>query len=200
MRTLGNWAKYLEEQEERLQKALGERAASDEQDRPAKEQDGRESGRPAAPESASAREPATGGPVAPGSVDAAAVPGLPRTTEAPPAVGRQADADAAKAAARLRRRPPEQSLAPDGGPQEVAQNSYGQFKETREELLQRLLDPQLTLEETARVLDVCPATVRRYTNRGLLRHFRTPGNQRRFRLSDVLAFLESQTAGDGGKD
>lgn len=74
---------------------------------------------------------------------------------------------------------------------EVAQNSYKTpFKETREELIARLLDPPLTLEETARLLGVCPTTVRRYTNRGWLKHYRTPGNQRRFRLSAVLAFLE----------
>lgn len=65
-------------------------------------------------------------------------------------------------------------------------------KETREELLARLLDPELTLEEAAQVLNVCPTTVRRYTNRGILPHYRTVGNQRRFRLSQVLAFLESQ--------
>jgi excisionase family DNA binding protein len=64
--------------------------------------------------------------------------------------------------------------------------------ETREELIERLLDPHLSLQETAKVLDVCPTTVRRYTNRGLLAHYRTPGNQRRFRLSDVLAFMERQ--------
>jgi excisionase family DNA binding protein len=64
--------------------------------------------------------------------------------------------------------------------------------ETREELIERLLDPHLSLQETAKLLDVCPTTVRRYTNRGLLAHYRTPGNQRRFRLSDVLAFMERQ--------
>jgi len=76
---------------------------------------------------------------------------------------------------------------------EVAQNSYKKtFEETREQLLQRLMDPPLTLEETARLLGVCPTTVRRYTNKGLLRHFRTQGNQRRFRLSDVAEFLNSR--------
>lgn len=65
--------------------------------------------------------------------------------------------------------------------------------ETREELLARLLDPTLTLEETARMLEVCPATVRRYTNRGILPHERSKGNQRRFKLSTVLAFMESQS-------
>jgi excisionase family DNA binding protein len=65
-------------------------------------------------------------------------------------------------------------------------------KETREEFLQRLLDPVLTLQEVARLLNVCPMTVRRYTNRGLLPSFRTAGNQRRFRLSDVLRFMEER--------
>jgi excisionase family DNA binding protein len=78
---------------------------------------------------------------------------------------------------------------------EVTQNSYQEFKETRQELIQRLLDPSLSLEEVARILNVCPTTVRRYTNRQLLPHFRTAGNQRRFRLSDVLAFLESNYRG-----
>ena len=68
--------------------------------------------------------------------------------------------------------------------------------ETREQLLDRLLNPTLTLEEAAHVLDVCPTTVRRYTNRGILPHFRTTGNQRRFRLSHVLAFLDSQGNGE----
>lgn len=65
------------------------------------------------------------------------------------------------------------------------------FKESREELIQRLIDPQLTLEETARLLGVCPTTVRRYTNRGWLRHLRTPGNQRRFKLSHIVEFVEN---------
>ncbi len=66
------------------------------------------------------------------------------------------------------------------------------IRESREELIARLTDPVLTLEEVARLLGVCPATIRRYTDRGWLRHFRTEGNQRRFRLSDVVAFLEEQ--------
>ena len=81
-------------------------------------------------------------------------------------------------------------------PKETAQRYYAKnFRETREQLVQRLLDPPLTLEETARILNVCPMTVRRYTNRGDLPHFRTVGNQRRFRLSDVLGFLESRMGG-----
>jgi len=67
-----------------------------------------------------------------------------------------------------------------------------QGRESREELLHRLLDPLLTLEETSRLLGVCPTTVRRYTNKGQLKHLRTQGNQRRFRFSDVMEFLESR--------
>lgn len=64
------------------------------------------------------------------------------------------------------------------------------FKEPREEFIRRLIDPELNLEETARLLGVCPATVRRYTNRGWLDHHRTSGNQRRFRLSDIVRFVD----------
>ena len=73
----------------------------------------------------------------------------------------------------------------------VTANYYrGEFKETRQELIKRLLDPELSLEETSRLLGVCPATVRRYTNRGWLAHHRTTGGQRRFRLSDIVKFVE----------
>jgi excisionase family DNA binding protein len=73
-------------------------------------------------------------------------------------------------------------------------------KETREEFLQRLLDPVLTLQDVARLLNVCPMTVRRYTNKGLLPSFRTAGNQRRFRLSDVLRFMEERGLLKGGEE
>jgi excisionase family DNA binding protein len=66
----------------------------------------------------------------------------------------------------------------------------GEFKETREDLIRRLLNPELTLEEASRLLGVCPATVRRYTNRGWLGHHRTKGGQRRFRLSGIVKFVE----------
>jgi excisionase family DNA binding protein len=67
-------------------------------------------------------------------------------------------------------------------------------RESRQKLIERLVDPVLTLEEAAQILQVCPTTVRRYTNKGLLRHFRTQGNQRRFRLSDVAEFMKSRAA------
>lgn len=98
---------------------------------------------------------------------------------------------------------------------EIAQNSYKRpFAEKRRELIERLLDPVLSLEDTARLLNVCPTTVRRYTNKGILTYYRKETEnsaeqrmqsdketrQRRFRLSDILAFLESQhTAGEERK-
>ena len=73
----------------------------------------------------------------------------------------------------------------------VTKNYYGhEFKESRTDLVQRLLDPELTLEETSRLLGVCPATIRRYTNRGWLDCHRTKGGQRRFRLSAVARHVE----------
>ena len=73
----------------------------------------------------------------------------------------------------------------------VTANYYrGEFKESRQELIKRLLDPELSLEETSRLLGVCPATVRRYTNREWLMHHRTTGGQRRFRLSDIVRFVD----------
>jgi excisionase family DNA binding protein len=74
---------------------------------------------------------------------------------------------------------------------DVTQKYYTrEFGESREDLIRRLVDPELSLEETARLLGVCPATVRRYTNCGWLRHHRTRGNQRRFRLSGLVDFVE----------
>jgi len=88
---------------------------------------------------------------------------------------------------------------------EVAQSSYKRpFQEKRAELIARILDPVLSLEDTARLLNVCPTTVRRYTNKGILTHYRKEPErpsenttdretrQRRFRLSDILSFLETQ--------
>lgn len=93
--------------------------------------------------------------------------------------------------------------------QETAQSSYKRpFQEKRHELIERILDPILSLEDTARLLNVCPTTVRRYTNKGILTYYRKEPEhstrstarpdketrQRRFRLSDILAFLETQQA------
>jgi len=72
----------------------------------------------------------------------------------------------------------------------------GRVTENREELVVRLMDPVLSLEEAAILLDVCPTTVRRYTNRGVLKCYRTPGNQRRFRLSEIMGFMERRQRGE----
>jgi excisionase family DNA binding protein len=64
--------------------------------------------------------------------------------------------------------------------------------ETREEIIRRLLDPELTLHEAAAVLNLSKATVRRYTDQGRLACLRTSGGQRRFHLSALLAFLDRQ--------
>jgi len=73
----------------------------------------------------------------------------------------------------------------------VTANYYGKgFRESRNELIRRILDPELSLEEAARLLGVCPATVRRYTNRGWLEHHRTKGGQRRFTLSGIVKFVD----------
>lgn len=75
---------------------------------------------------------------------------------------------------------------------EVAASHYKRYKETRREMLNRLLNPVLNLEDAARLLGVCPASVRRYTDRGVLAHHRTEGNQRRFHLADVVAFIQAR--------
>ena len=65
--------------------------------------------------------------------------------------------------------------------------------ETRAEIIQRLLDPELSMHEAAALLNVSKATLRRYTDSGKLACFRTAGGQRRFKLSAVLALLEAGT-------
>ena len=65
-------------------------------------------------------------------------------------------------------------------------------RETREQIIWRLLDPELTLHEAAAVLNLSKATVRRYTDQGKLACKRTRGGQRRFRLSALLEYLDRQ--------
>lgn len=84
--------------------------------------------------------------------------------------------------------------------EEAARARRRRVVETREQLVERLLDPTLTLQEAALLLGVCPTTVRRYTNRGILKCFRTPGNQRRFKLSDILEFMERRETAEGEAD
>ena len=60
--------------------------------------------------------------------------------------------------------------------------------ETREQLLERLRNPQLSLHEASILLRVSRATVRRYCDAGRLPCGRTPGGQRRFSLRDIETF------------
>src|SRR5262252_5674679 len=53
----------------------------------------------------------------------------------------------------------------------------------------------LTLREASRRLDVHPATLRQWADRGRVRTFRTPGGHRRFSAEDVGALLSALSAG-----
>ena len=64
--------------------------------------------------------------------------------------------------------------------------------ETRRQLIQRLENPELSLQEAAILLGVCRATVRRYCDEGSLRHIRTDGGQRRFYYQDIKEFIRKQ--------
>ena len=63
--------------------------------------------------------------------------------------------------------------------------------ETREQLLERLRNPPLSLHETSILLRVSRATVRRYADAGRLPCLRTPGGQRRFALRDIETFYRA---------
>lgn len=65
---------------------------------------------------------------------------------------------------------------------------------SRAQLIERLTNPLLTLQETSLLLNVCPATVRRWANAGHLPHVRTEGNQRRFRWHDVQLLMPESVA------
>jgi excisionase family DNA binding protein len=56
-----------------------------------------------------------------------------------------------------------------------------------------------TSSQAATYLGVSLATVRRWSNDGHLRGYRTPGGQRRFSREQLDAFLRS-LSGDGGGD
>jgi len=97
--------------------------------------------------------------------------------------------------------PPSAAPPPPASPDRRGRRRPGRrpLTESREEIIRRLLDPELTLHDAAAVLNVSKATVRRYTDQGKLRCFRTAGGQRRFRLSDVLALLERAPGEEGGR-
>jgi excisionase family DNA binding protein len=58
----------------------------------------------------------------------------------------------------------------------------------------------LTVQEVARLLHIHPNTLRRWSNRGLIKAYRiTPRGDRRFRREEILDFLAKLNAnyGDG---
>jgi excisionase family DNA binding protein len=60
----------------------------------------------------------------------------------------------------------------------------------------------LTTSEAARHLGVSLSTVRRWSDMGYLRGYRTPGGQRRFpvqELDEFVSSLEERTAGGSGR-
>ena len=113
----------------------------------------------------------------------------PMVTSITPVDDNDPSATAVEEAVRLRKKPPPR--VPIQTVKVPKTKKTVKEPETRQQLLQRLLDPLISLEEAAKLLEVCPTTVRRYTNKGLLKHIRTTGNQRRFKLSDILGFMES---------
>jgi excisionase family DNA binding protein len=54
-----------------------------------------------------------------------------------------------------------------------------------------------TSSQAATYLGVSLATVRRWSNDGYLRGYRTPGGQRRFSREQLDAFVRSLSGGDG---
>jgi len=68
----------------------------------------------------------------------------------------------------------------------------GTIGELFEALKTRLSDRVITIAEAAMLIGVCTTSVRRYVERGSLKCFRTPGNQRRFYLSEIQKFAGRQ--------
>lgn len=66
------------------------------------------------------------------------------------------------------------------------------LSEAREAFKARMLDRVVWMSEAAELLGVCPATVRRYVERGRLECFRGPGGKRRFHISEIQRFIEKR--------
>lgn len=199
MRSLQEWTQYLEQQEQALLDALSSREPEVKQEETPVSPPAPAAEEPESAKSGERVEENTSRPAVEQDVPAKVAERRAAPTSRARVAAQPREAKAGiKQAVRLRKRLPARLNAESLGKEEVGGDSGKTFKETREELIQRLLDPVLNLEEVARILNVCPTTVRRYTNHGLLRHHRTAGNQRRFRLSDVLGFLEGQSLGPEG--
>ena len=60
------------------------------------------------------------------------------------------------------------------------------------------MDPMLTVREVARLLNVHSNTVRRWSDRGLIRAYRiTRRGDRRFNREDIIRFLAKMNANSG---
>jgi excisionase family DNA binding protein len=86
--------------------------------------------------------------------------------------------------------PPGEIVAKDGSevPDQVRRYVNVLIRE-RLRILNRILNPELTLYEAAILLRVSRNTLRRLTNDGALQCTRTGGQQRRFKLNDILVYL-----------
>jgi len=164
---LADWMKYLEKQQEkaREQRAPAKPAAPAP---PAQPTPSAQPRREASPEATTPAVPASQAPVA-----------KPKRAVRPRSRSRELDADLAD---EVRQR---QELL------EQAERESPEAERTR--LLRELLDPELSLQQTAVLLGVSVTSLRRYTDSGVLPHLRTAGNQRRFRLSQVLGFLAERS-------
>lgn len=119
-------------------------------------------------------------------------PGLPPLQPAPqqPQAGLARPVADTQTTARPREQQPRPPARVEGPPPAAPQ--FPQRQTSREEIIERLVNPTISLEEAAKIMGVCKATVRRYTAMGILPHYRTPGNQRRFKLNDIILFIEDQ--------
>ncbi|MGH8103226.1 MAG: helix-turn-helix domain-containing protein [bacterium] len=64
--------------------------------------------------------------------------------------------------------------------------------ESRRILLEKIMNPELSLEETALLLNISKSTIRNYTKSGILKCTRTPGGQRRFHLVEIVRYVATQ--------
>lgn len=114
-----------------------------------------------------------------------------------PRAALEAEARAAAVRRSLGAGPDQHALPLELGPRARGRGGRRPITESREEIIRRLLDPELSLHEAAAVLNLSKATVRRYTDQGRLACLRTEGGQRRFRLSALLGFLDVQSQARG---
>jgi len=137
----------------------------------------------------SARAPAAGSASSsPPSPDAA--PSIPPLRAPGPSTRTRSRTDRTRRTSPRGRRPGLQERLPlELGGRAARRPGRPALTETREEIIQRLLDPELSVHEAAALLNVSKATLRRYTDSGKLACYRTAGGQRRFKLSAVLALL-----------